>query len=295
MTDGLSRRESGIGFLERLLLRYARDFPLRKGKLRIVDALWAAAVGPLDTARLATLRYGGFKLACDLQEDLQRQFYFFGTYFREERMLDRWTRAAKGSKVIFDVGANLGIYSFAGLDAAPQATVHAFEPTPEIARQLREAAQLNGLSNLNVHQVAVSSRNGPAKLNRWRGEFGSNGGMNYVFGEAAENDPARITTVRLDDFCDEYGIKYVDLLKADVQGHEYEVFKGAERLIRAGRIGLIFFELSWAEDSPDKCPARQSIRLLEQYGYQFSSPAEFQWKQSGGWMRGLSDVVARRA
>lgn len=295
MTGRLPRHELGIGFLEYCLLRYARDFPFHKGKLRFVDALWKVAVDPLDSARVATLRYGGFKLPCDLREDLQRQFYFFGTYFREKRMLDCWTEAAGGAKIIFDVGANLGIYSFAGLGASPQATVHAFEPTPEIANQLREAAELNDLSNLNVHQVAASSRNGHAKLNRWRGELGSNGGMNYIFGEVAEGDPARTVTVRLDDFCDEYSIKYIDLLKADVQGHEYEVFKGAERLIRAGRIGLIFFELSWAENSRADCPAQQSIQLLEQCGYQFSSPAELRWRRSGEWMRALSDVAARHA
>ncbi len=185
------------------------------------------------------LSYGGFKLPCDLREDLQRQFYFFGTYFLEEQNLSVWQREAKGARVIFDVGANLGIYSFAALAAEPEATVHAFEPTPEIASRLREAAELNGLRRLNVHQIAVSSNTGHAKLNRYLGDTGANGGMNFIFGSAAEGDPNRVPTMRLDDFCANMVSTHVDLLKVDVQGHEHDVFLGAEGLIKAGSIGLI--------------------------------------------------------
>ncbi|MFZ3308036.1 MAG: FkbM family methyltransferase [Xanthobacteraceae bacterium] len=276
------------------MISYARSFPIRKGKLRIINTLWPAVIRNHDTARLAKIKFGEFKLPCDLQEDLQRQFYFFGTYFLEDDMLCRWQREARGARFIFDVGANLGIYSFAALAAAPDATVHAFEPTPEIAAQLEAAAEMNGLHKLNVHPVAVSSANGHAKLNRCRGDTGTNGGMNFIWGDAGADDPSRVRTVCLDDFCEEYGIPHVDVLKVDVQGHEYEVFKGAEGLIKAGRIGLIFFELSWSKD-PRTCPARQSICLLEQYGYMFSPGGALEWRRSGEWMQGLSDVLARTA
>ena len=175
-------------------------------------------------------------MPCDLQEDLQRQFYFFGTYIIEDNNLACWQRQACGAKVIFDVGANLGIYSFAALAAAPSATVYAFEPTPEIANQLREAAEINNLSGLHVHAVAASSRTGFAKLNRWRGEAGRNGGMNFISMGAGEGDADRVSAIRLDDFCEKYAIDRIDLLKIDVQGHEGDVLRGAEGLISAGRV-----------------------------------------------------------
>jgi len=37
---------------------------------------------------------------------LQRQFYFFGTYFLEEDLLRCRETAAKGAEFILDVGAN---------------------------------------------------------------------------------------------------------------------------------------------------------------------------------------------
>src|SRR6266545_4661870 len=93
---------------ERLLISYARHFPIRRGKLRVVDALWRAAGRGHSTQRVADLRYGGFKMPCDLNELLQRQFYFFGTYFVEEKILFCWQNAASRAQVIFDVGANAG-------------------------------------------------------------------------------------------------------------------------------------------------------------------------------------------
>jgi FkbM family methyltransferase len=111
---------------------------------------------------------------------LQRQFYFFGTYFVEEDILRCWAIAAKGAHVIFDVGSNAGIYSLAALAVQPDVTVHAFEPTPEIATRLRETARLNGLNRLYVHEVAVSSHDGYASLKRCRGDLGTNEGMNYI-------------------------------------------------------------------------------------------------------------------
>jgi hypothetical protein len=101
----------------------------------MINALWCAAAGP--EIRVAQLAYGGFKMPCDISEMLQRQYYFFGTYFVEEQILDRWREAAKGAKAMFDVGANAGIYSLATLASEPNAVVHAFEPTPEIAASLR--------------------------------------------------------------------------------------------------------------------------------------------------------------
>ena len=87
----------------------------------------------MGTQRLARLKYGDYSMQCDISEMLQRQFYFFGTYFLEEEIIDCWRETARGAKVIFDVGANAGIYSLAALACEPNVTVYAFEPTPEIA------------------------------------------------------------------------------------------------------------------------------------------------------------------
>jgi hypothetical protein len=66
---------------ERLLISYARRFPFQQGELRAVDELWRVAAGNRGVRRMADLKYGSFKMPCDLDEILQRHYYFFGTYF----------------------------------------------------------------------------------------------------------------------------------------------------------------------------------------------------------------------
>jgi FkbM family methyltransferase len=282
--------------IEMLLISYARRFPLRRGKLRAINALWRVAAGNRGMQRIAELRYGGFKMPCNLNEMLQRQFYFFGTYFLEEHILECWQNAAKGAKVIFDVGANAGIYSLVALASQRDAIIHAFEPTPEIAARLRTTASLNGLGDLHVHQLAVSSGNGYATLIRFRGESGTNEGMNFICQDKAESGGDLVKTICLDWFCEYNSIDRIDLLKLDIQGHEYSALSGAERLIRAGRIGTIFMELNWANEISVVSPASESIRLLERAGYRFSRPGRcLKWKKAGDWLHALNDVVARKA
>src|ERR1700720_4582731 len=159
---------------ENVLMMYARRFPIRRGKLRVIDSLWQTALSDPCTQRVATLKHGRFRMSCDINEMLQRQFYFFGTYFLEEDILSCWEAMAKGASVVLDVGANAGIYSLAALAIQPDASVYAFEPTPEIAARLRATAKLNGLDNLYIHEVAVLSMDGQATLRRFRGELGTN-------------------------------------------------------------------------------------------------------------------------
>src|ERR1700691_5528523 len=270
--------------LERFLVFYARHFPIRRGKLRVINLLWRAAVGDQSKPRVATLSHGGFKMSCDLTEMLQRQFYFFGTYFLEEDILRCWEAAAKGAKVILDVGANAGIYSLAALAIQPDAMVHAFEPTPEIAARLRATAKLNGLDHLHVHEAAVLNKNGQATLKRFRGELGTNEGMNFITRDLGDSGAERVQAVCLDQFCQDHSIAYIDLMKIDIQGHEYSALEGAERLIRSGHVGIIFLELNWAKNANASCAAAESIRFLEQAGYRFSKPGQrLNWGRAGDW------------
>jgi FkbM family methyltransferase len=280
--------------LERLLISYCRHFPIRRGKLRLVNALWPSVVGDRGTRRFAKLKYGGFKVPCDLNEMLQRQLYFFGTYFVEENILRCWQHAAGEARVIFDVGANAGIYSLAALATQPDLAVHAFEPTPEIAARLRQTAASNGLQNLKVHEVAVYHEMGYVMLNRCRGAFGSNEGMNFITAASDSSYGERVEGVCLDRFCYERAIDRIDLLKLDIQGHEHSALMGAKGLLQRGGVGIIFTELNWAKHLAECCPATESIRLLQQAGYLFATPVmPLKWREAGDWLRSLSDIVAR--
>lgn len=278
-------------FLETALIAYARHFPLRRGKLRLVNALWRRAAGAGGFQREAVLRHGGFRLPCDISEMLQRQFYYFGTYFLEDKILACWEDQVRSAQTVFDIGANAGIFSLAALAVNPRAKVHAFEPTPEIAARLRATAAMNALSNLTVNEVAVGDHDGDATLRRWRGVGNNNEGMNFIATDGSDGEPVRLAS--LDRYCADRNIERIDLLKIDIQGNEPKAFAGAARLLRERRIGMIFAELSWEPGRADE-PAAQLVAILAEAGFVFSSPGvTLSWRKPGDWMRGYSDIVAK--
>jgi FkbM family methyltransferase len=280
---------------EKILYVYARHFPLRSGKMRVVNTFWRHVVNPDDTVRTAGLKIGGFSMKCDLRKILQRQFYFFGTYFLEEATLNCWSDFARSAEMVLDVGANAGIYSLAALAGSPTAAVHAFEPTPALASRLRETVALNRLKTLHVHELAVARTSGTAQLNIWEGEDGSNEGMNFVtaFPKATATLPIR--TISLDDFCTEQGIRRIDLLKLDIQGNEAEALAGAECLFAERGVSVVFIELNWAEDTNAACPATKSLEFLSRNGFEFAQPGKrLSFKPAGDWVRGISEIVAKR-
>ena len=280
--------------LEDWLVHYARRFPIRRGKLRVVNALWRFAAGDGGQDRMAHLSHGGFRMRCNLNRMLERQYYFFGTYFLEHEHLSCWEREARSAHVVFDIGANAGIYSLSALSANPAAWVHAFEPTPELAKHIRETAALNELSGLRVHELAIAKSVGRASLWRCAGESGANEGMNFITTNR-KGSGEDVPTVSIDRFCEEQSIGRIDLMKIDIQGNEPEALAGAERMLGERRIGTIFVELNWDGAPGTESSADRTIALLASGGYRFARPGlRLVWRDVGDWLRKESDVVATR-
>lgn len=282
-----------ISGLESALIWYARHFPCSRGKMRVVDTLWPLAAGHSGTQRVGHLVYGGYKTPCDIKEMLQRQLYFFGTYYLERDLLDCWSLLARQARTVLDVGANAGIYSLAALAANPTSVVHAFEPTPEIATRLRTTAAVNDLVHLQVHELAVLDQVCTATLNRWRGENDCNEGMNFVTA-GADQSSEMVEGMSLDHFCSSHEIAHVDLIKLDIQGQESAALRGALNLLDREAITTIFMELNWARRGSQHCPATEAIELLDAHGFRFAVPnSQLYWRTAGSWLRDLTDVAAQ--
>jgi FkbM family methyltransferase len=82
----------------------------------------------------------------------------------EARMLDHHVDgylqhgiAIADDAVVFDVGANIGVFGVRMLQKAKNVQVYCFEPIPEIFAVLEENSQLHGKGNLHVLPYGVSS------------------------------------------------------------------------------------------------------------------------------------------
>jgi FkbM family methyltransferase len=254
---------------EHFLKAYCHLFPFHSGKLRLVDLLWPICVGNDSTQRTAQLNCG-YQMLCDLDKLLQRQYYFFGTYFTSRRSLVDWCHYARTAATILDIGANAGIFSLEATAINPAAKITAFEPTPPIAEHLLQTCTLNSIQNIKVVQQAVGSSARSIYLN-FCGE--SNEGMNFTTTEPRATNTIIVNQVTLDLYCKKQGIEHIDLLKIDVQGNELDVLIGAQKLLETNSIQTIFFEVNpiSVDNNEITCPA---AIILREFGFRFR-PAGF--------------------
>src|SRR5438445_7545557 len=93
----------------------------------------------------------------------------------------------------------------------------------------------------------------------------ANSGLASLARREGATEVASIETVSLDEFLSQQGIERVDFLKVDVEGAEFLVFAGAERLLRHVHGPMICFEVgdSLAEAMATSCA--HAKELLEEY------------------------------
>ncbi|MHB6911215.1 FkbM family methyltransferase [Streptomyces sp. DB-54] len=163
--------------------------------------------------------------------------------------------------VVFDVGANIGVFSLFVHARCPSAEVYAFEPIPDIYDQLRRNVERHGAGarlfpcGLSDHDREVSFNFYPdLSIMSCRSDYAdleneSKLVTRYVE-NARENGPedrhehlSRVESLvtrdfdlserrcrlrRLSEVIDETGVDRIDLLKVDVQRSELDVLKGID-------------------------------------------------------------------
>jgi FkbM family methyltransferase len=130
----------------------------------------------------------------------------------------------KKGGTFLDVGANVGFYSMLGLDAVGSSgNVHAFEIDPRPLRCLRRTVTEGGHANFHIHEIAVSDREGTARLVA-RSESG-----NSSVEEVGTGSVVRSTT--LDLVCSASGITNIQAIKIDIEGAELLALNGARRIL----------------------------------------------------------------
>lgn len=254
--------------LHSALRTYLRHSPLQTGKERLLAALWR----PLTTQSFQSARIKGtsIEVDCDLNKWIQRHIYFLGEYEPESTSL--WREFARDAAVVFDLGANIGIYSLFAADANPRATIHAFEPTADVFDIFCANIRKNRMTNIVANNVAVGARSGTVFLNQCTGSDKANEGMNFVSASPVNASAPPIPQVSLDDYCEQRDIERIDLLKMDIEGGEHDALRGAARLLSSQRIGSIFFELSdWSAERAGHAMSDVPTMLAE-CGYEFFTP-----------------------
>ena len=83
----------------------------------------------------------------------------FGNWEKDSLLL--WSELCKKSDVIFDIGANTGVYSLLAKSVNANSSVYAFDPVKRFYDRLSENISLNNF-NIQSYQLALSNKTGEA-------------------------------------------------------------------------------------------------------------------------------------
>ncbi|HKG14117.1 MAG TPA: amino acid adenylation domain-containing protein, partial [Pyrinomonadaceae bacterium] len=181
----------------------------------------------------------------------------------DERIYLRHGVTLEDGDCVFDVGANIGIFTlFAGTEARGL-RVHAFEPMPETFEVLRRNVELYGL-DVELHRCGIGESAGEAEFTFYAEMPGSSGrhadsardqgviraGLRNLLGDGAGADATSGAAVEqmlaeqlsaklagerircrvrtLSEVMRERGVERIDLLKVDAEKSELEVLEGIE-------------------------------------------------------------------
>jgi FkbM family methyltransferase len=131
---------------------------------------------------------------------------------------------ARRAGTFFDVGANIGLVTFAVGARRPDLTIHAFEPTPALAATIRDRA--SALPNYHLVEAAVDESPGVRFFNV--AELGCGSLLDLSdqdwLGDDVEGE-VRVRVARLDTELGALGIDRVDFLHCDAQGNDLRVLR----------------------------------------------------------------------
>ncbi|MBW4645129.1 MAG: FkbM family methyltransferase [Goleter apudmare HA4340-LM2] len=188
-------------------------------------------------------------LECYYVSSNEETEYIYSEIFTEQQYLGNDIVINEGD-CIFDIGANIGLFSLFVSGVQAKVKIYAFEPIEPTFAALEANIKLHSLDNVSLFNYGFSSENNPEKIFTFYPNMAGNSTIkpgdtlanidNVITpdnSEKVENlfehlfteeQQVRCEVRTLTSVINELGIDAIDLLKIDVEGEEYEVLKGIE-------------------------------------------------------------------
>ena len=220
--------------------------------------------GVIFTTRETKLQPGGVSFYVDIFDKrvCPIETFNFGQYELEDS--EMLYNLVGNSKVLFDIGANIGWYSIHLSKMMPNVRIYAFEPIPETYKQAKSNINLNNLKNIELCNIALAAKK--EKLNFYYSPTITGASSSQNITENLNMIKIECDADTLDNYVMDNNIEKIDFIKCDVEGAEYFVFQGGLETIKRNK-PIVFTEMlrKWAAKF-DYHP-NDIIDLFKSFGY----------------------------
>jgi len=253
--------------LAKLVLPYVRlELPGWGRLLRLVradgtgQAFWEDA-----PAVLVRGKDHGYLMRLDLADPWDRGTYFLARFEELDAVLFAREAIRPGDSVV-DVGANRGAFTLlASRRVGPSGSVYALEPNPAECARLRDQLSLNGISNVQLLEIALGEAPSTMALHILGQHTGLATLADVGQNEAEVSSTVSVKVQRGDDLLGDK-LPPNSVFKIDVEGFEYHVLRGMSSLLETLRPALLVeLEPTWLRRAGTS--VEDILAFMHQKGY----------------------------
>jgi FkbM family methyltransferase len=173
---------------------------------------------------------------------MEGEFKVHGLYGGwEKESLKIWAKLCDEAQVILDIGANTGVFSLLAAHRKPDATIIAVEPIDVNFSVLQRNIKINN-ADIKTEKVALSDTNGTATMYMLKDRLNYMTSVNdnryqlhpEISGEH-EVIPITVPLKTYEYLEQKYSIQKINLIKIDVEGHEFRVLNAMADQIKKDR------------------------------------------------------------
>lgn len=200
-------------------------------------------------------------------------------------IIERQNSGTKTKKVhtIFDVGANVGVFSIFLNKHYPNLNYHLFEPIPTAFSMLQKTLVLNDMDkpNIVINNTGASNKKGSfdfyVPATNESSSMVANNDLFYTsrcdsnghYNGDHSIDVVKCDVILIDDYVKSKGIEEIIFIKIDVEGNEKNVLEGSIETIKKNQ-PLIYCELLRKHSKRFGYHPNDVIKMMSNLGYSCS-------------------------
>lgn len=193
--------------------------------------------------KLASGTYGSGEGKDLKKEDIKHLDLFHGGSLYENEVSQIASHMDKNPNVIFDIGANVGGFTYRLSERFPESTIYAFEPVKETFELLKENTK--NLKNVKVFNFGFSDENlDDVPLGMpYLGDRQHNYGRATMYYDPDLPVVDNVKIVKFSEWCKSNDV-YADFMKIDIEGSEYRLLSDADKNGVLTHTDIIYIEIN---------------------------------------------------